>query len=161
MLYNSIIVCDFPSPFPAAQLSQPPSLCSSQCSLQHGSSSRAACPFLLARISSLSLAGVAVIPTGMWPTASGMWLQRASDGECKAGKSNLVTSSSVGREALGICGLFGVRGCPATSSDRKTEARLFGCMCCFPVHCVWVMYSLPVVLINVFLSYFLLQSPSE
>lgn len=89
----------------------------------------------------------------------GMWPCKASDGECRAGKSNLMSPGSTGREELNVCGLFTGLGCPASFIRRKIEARLFGCMGYFPIHCVWVMYSLPVVLINIFHSYFLLQSP--
>lgn len=89
----------------------------------------------------------------------GVWLWRASHGECKAGKSksHVTWQHREGRAG----GLWAVQ-CAWLASQlirQKIEARLSGCMCHFPIHCVWVMYSLPVVLINISHSFFLLQFP--
>lgn len=88
----------------------------------------------------------------------GVWLWRATDAECKAGKQPPITWQP--RE--GRAGYLWAVQCAWMSRQLirwKIEARLLGFMCHFPIHCVWVMYSRPAVWINIFHSYFLLQSP--
>lgn len=119
----------FLSPF-AAVLSSCSCRCSSRCSLQ-------AAPFLLPQLlppqglpvpfglhpSSLSPAGMDVIPGGMWPRGfCRTWACDSGEAlmvNAKQEKANLTSPGSTGREELGGCGLFSVPGWPASLSDEK------------------------------------------